>query len=230
MTNDLLSADTLDALRQIDSATVSNAIEYFKVRDPASGYASMELRCQFPYEKPMVGYAVTCRADTTTAGDDRPMRLREVLGTIWAAPKPVVFVVEYVGPDRLRSCLAGDMLCSALQKLGVVGLVTDMGNRDIQGIHERAPGFQVFCPGLVVSHGWGVYVDIGSTVSVGGLTVKPGDLLHGDENGVVKVPLGIAEAVVERAKTIHREEGEYFEFLESRSFSYEGLRDRLGRD
>ena len=172
MTNPQISAETIEALRRIDSATVANAIEHFEVRDPVSGYASLELRCQFPEAEPMVGFAVTATQDTTSAGDDRPNRLHDVLDMVAAAPKPVVLAVQYTGGDRMRSCLAGDMFCSALQKLGGVGIVTDLGSRDFQGIAQRAPGFQLFCAGAVVSHGYGAYTNTGTTISIFGLTVS----------------------------------------------------------
>ena len=229
MTSTQISAETLDALRQIDSATVSNAIEHFGVRDLVTGYASMELPCQFPDQKPMVGFAVTATQDTTTAGDDRPMRLHDVMDMVLAAPKPTVLAVQNMGADRMRSCLAGDMFCSALQKLGAVGLVTDSGSRDFQGIRQRAPGFQLFCPGAVVSHGYGVYTNLGITVSICGLTIQPGDLLHGDANGVVSIPLAIAEEVVEQAQRVLETETSYFDFLASDGYSYEGLKQRMGR-
>lgn len=228
MTKKLISPEILEALCQLDSATVSNAIEHFKVRDPVTGYTSMELRCQFPDLKPMVGYAVTARSDTTSPGRSGPMRLEGLLDLVQAAPKPVVVVVQYTGPDRLRSCLAGDMLSAALQKLGAVGIVTDMGNRDIRGVQRRAPGFQIFCPGLVVSHGYGVFLDFNVPVSVCGLNIEPGDLLHGDENGLVSVPLEIAESVVDQAKAVHKLEAEFFNFLQSSEFTFEGLRSRIG--
>ena len=59
---------------------------------------------------------------------------------------------------------------------------------DTTTVQQRAPGFQVFYPGSVISHGYGAYVDFDIEVSVCGLTVQPGDLLHGDENGLVQVP------------------------------------------
>ena len=229
MTNSQLSAETLDALRRIDSATVANAIEHFNVRDPATGYASLELRCQFPDQQPMVGFAVTATQDTTSAGDDRPMRLHEVMDMVHAAPKPVILAVQYTGADRLRSCLAGDMFCSALQKLGAVGIVTDLGSRDFHGIQQRAPGFQLFCPGAVVSHGYGAYTNLDVTVSIYGLTIQPGDLLHGDANGVVKIPLAVAEDVVVQAQRVLATETSYFDFLASGQYSYEGLKQRMGR-
>lgn len=229
MTNGLPSPKVLEALRQFDSPTVSNAVEHFKVRDPTTGYASRELQCQFPDRKPMVGYAVTCREDTTTPDDDRPMRLHELLDAVHAAPKPVVVVVQYEGPDRLRSCLAGDMLSATLQKLGVAGIVTDMGNRDISGIRRRTTDFQIFSPGWVASHGHGVVLDVGISVSICGLNIEPGDLLHGDENGLIKVPIDIAEAVVDQTRQVQEAERDFFRFLQSSSFSYEELRRRIGR-
>ena len=187
----------------------------------------MDLKCQFPNQKPMVGYAVTCTADTTTAGYNKPMRLDVLLDIINAAPKPAVLVIKFAGPDRKKSCVAGDMFCTALEKLGVTGLVTDMGNRDIRQIHERAPEFQVFCPGAVVSHGRGYFIDFNVSVSVCGMTISPGDLLHGDDSGLVSVPIDIAESVAERAASIRQAEADYFDFLEH-NFSYEELKKRLG--
>ncbi len=228
MTGSQLTAETLDALRRIDSATIANAIEHFEVRDPVAGYASLELRCQFPAQEPMVGFAVTATQDTTSAGDDRPLRLPDVLDMVHAAPKPAVLVVQYTGADRLRSCVAGDMFSTALQKLGAVGLVTDMGSRDFDGIQQRAPGFQLFCPGAVVSHGYGAFTNLDITVSIYGLTIQPGDLLHGDVNGVVSIPLAIAEDVVVQAQRVLEGERSYFDYLASDQFSFEGLRRRMG--
>lgn len=229
MTKAPLSPEVLKALRQFDSPTISNAIEHFRVRDPITGYASMELRCQFPDLKPMAGYAVTCTADTTSPEDDRPMRLDDLLDAVQAAPKPAVVVIKYVGKDCLRSCFVGDMFCAALQKLGVVGVVTDGGSRDKSGIRRRAPGFQIFSPGWVVSHGYGVYIDFGLPVSICGLTIESGDLLHGDESGLLTIPLDIAEAVLDQARLIRDAEKEFFDFLDSSTFTYEKLKRRIGR-
>ena len=223
----MISQETIDLLAQFDSPTISNTIEMFNVRDRVTGYANMDLKCQFPDQKPMVGFAITCTADTTTAGGTRPMRLDKVLDLIHDAPKPVVLVTKFAGPDPKKSCLAGDMFCTALSKLGVVGLVTDMGNRDISQIHERAPEFQLFCPGAVVSHGSGFYLDFNISVSVCGLTIQPGDLLHGDDSGLVSVPIDIAEEVALRAASTRQGEVDYFDFLEN-NFSFDELKKRLG--
>ena len=100
--------------------------------------------------------------------------------------------------------------------------------RDLDGIRGRAPGFQVFSPGAVVSHGTGVKIEVGVPVTVGGLEVHPGDLLHADASGVVNVPLEIAESVARRAAEVIEEEAEVFNYLVRASASLEGIRRRFG--
>jgi regulator of RNase E activity RraA len=218
----------IEGLRGADTPTVSNAIEAFNVRDRTEGYSSMELRCQFPDLGPMVGYAVTCTQDSTTPGLREKTRTNEFLDVLAAAPKPTVVVIQDVGTDPSRSCFAGDMIIAAYQKLGATGLVTDGGIRDVTGIRRQAPGFQVFAPGAVASHGSSAKIDIGVPVSVGGLSIGPGDLLHGDESGLVKVPLDIAEAVVEQGELVKAAEAELFEFLRGRTPSLEEIKAKIG--
>jgi len=222
-----LSDRQLEALAKIDSPTASNAVEAFDVRDPTRGYASMELRCQTPDLSPMVGYALTCTADSTSPAPRRQTKEAELFDAVLAAPKPVVVVIKDLGPNRLRSCHAGDVLCNVFQRLGAVGLVTDGGVRDIGGIKERAQGFQVFSAGLVVSHGIPTFLEIGVAVSICGLTIRPGDLLHGDENGLLAIPPGIADRVADQAQLVWEKERSLLEFIHGDVFSLDELKRRM---
>jgi regulator of RNase E activity RraA len=217
----------VELLRTIDSPTVSNAIEKFNVRNQTEGYASSELSCRFPDLAPMVGYAVTCIVDTTSPEPAGPNRLTDLFDAVASAPKPAVVVMQNQGPSRLRSCVVGDMVCTSLHKLGVAGLVTDGGVRDISGIRNRAPGFQVFAAGLVVSHGLPIYLEPSVPVTVCGLAIRPGDLLHGDESGLLSVPLDIVESVLEQAQAVLKKESEFIDFLSSGSFSLDELKYRI---
>lgn len=222
-----LSPDQLEALRRIDSATVANAIEAFDVRDRTEGYASLELRCLFPDLPPMVGYAVTCTVDSTRPGKGRPTALHELFSAVQAAPKPAVVVMKDMGPDRLRSCHTGDVLSTVFQTLGAVALITDGGVRDLAGIRQRAPGFQLFAPGIVAAHGTSAVIELGMTVSICGLTIHPGDLLHGDANGLVSVPLSIADKVAAQSEAVWQRERDLIEFVKSRAFTLDVLRDKM---
>lgn len=226
MTN-LLPPAVLDALIQIDGPTLANAIEAFNVRDRTEGFASLDVRCQLPELKPMVGYAVTCTSDSTTPAASRKNRLLDLLDAIHAAPKPCIVVMQHIGPDRSRSCMLGDVLSTSFQKLGAVGAVTDGGFRDLTGIRKRAPGFQVFAAGMVVSHGTHTIIDINPTVCVGGLMIEPGDLLHGDENGLLKVPISVAEPVLQRVRAVWDKEQALIDFVHGDSFTLEELKHQL---
>ncbi len=179
-----VSPDLLEALRQFDSATIANAIECFEVRDPTAGYATSELVCQMPeIGAPMVGHAITCTVDTTTPGDRRTSRVDDLVEVVAQAPKQSILVAQHLGHERRRCCIFGDMFCTILDKLDCVGIVTDTAGRDRIGIRQRTPDFHVFSTGWVVSHGYGAFIDFDITTSICGLTVRPGELLHGDESG-----------------------------------------------
>ena len=128
----------IENLRGFDSATISNAIEHFEVRDPTMGFANNELICQLPeIGAPMVGYALTATADSTTPGDKRISRVDDLVAQIDAARNPVILVVQHLGHDRKRCCLFGDQFCTIAEKLGAVGIVTDANCRDRTGIRKR---------------------------------------------------------------------------------------------
>jgi 4-hydroxy-4-methyl-2-oxoglutarate aldolase len=218
-----LSAQQLEALRHIDSPTVSNAVERFNVRSPVEGYGGWELRCAFPEIGTTIGYAVTCTGDTTTAsrtGDRGLMRLWEA---IESAPKPVVIVIKDIGGDRSRSCHMGEVMATTAKALGAVGCVSDGGLRDVAEVRALG-GFQYFCPGFVVSHGHPLICDVNVPVAIAGLNVVAGDLLHGDVNGLLTIPGEIAAKVADEAERIRRAERDVLEFVRRRGLTVEQLR------
>jgi 4-hydroxy-4-methyl-2-oxoglutarate aldolase len=221
------NAETIELLRSFDSPTIANAIEIFKVRNHTEGYASSQLQCRFPELPPMVGYAVTCIADSTTPEPAGPSHVIDLFDAVAAAPKPAVVVVQHKGPDRSKSCFVGDIVCTTLLKLGAVGFVTDGGVRDLAGIRLRAPGFQLFAGGLVVSHGALVYLEVGVPVTVCGLSIRPGDLLHGDESGLVLIPPEVVESLPEKARTVQTKESQFIDFLSGSPWSVDELKSRF---
>ena len=114
------------------------------------------------------------------------------------------------------------MLVTIASKLGAIGLVTDGGVRDLEGV--RALGFQFFSPGMTPAHGRFQIVDVGVPVVVSEVEVLPGDLVHGDENGVVNIPLEIADEVPQAAAKIATQEKQIMDFAKSDDFSLEGVR------
>lgn len=218
-----LTPAQLAALAAIDSPTVANAIERFKVRRRVDGYADRDLRCAFPHLGTMLGYALTCTADSTTEGRADGVGLMGLWEALEAAPKPAVLVIKDVGPDPRKGCHMGEIMATTAKALGAVGCVSDGGLRDVREV-EALGGFQYFCPGFVVSHGQPVILDVGVPVEVHGLPIVSGDLLHGDVNGLLVVPGSIAAEVAAACEDVRREERALLDLITAPGFSVERLR------
>jgi regulator of RNase E activity RraA len=186
----------VEALAQIDSPTVANAIERLELRDTTEGYADLRLRRLVDQGKPMVGYAVTFKVDSTTPGmvADRT-KLVDLLAAVEASPKPCVVVCQEAGPDLDRGCHMGDVIGTRLASLGAVGVVSGSGIRDLDGI--RAVGLSAYARGTVAGRGSWTITEVGGPVEVAGLAVRPGDLLHGDGDGLVQVPVDEPERLLQ---------------------------------
>ena len=205
----VLTKQQYDELAAIDSATIANAIEPFKVRDDTTGFVGRDVTCFFPEMGVTLGYAVTATADSTVSRESRDPSGQQLLwDAVEASPKPVVIVIQDVGPasSRSHSCFCGDVMATTGTALGAIALVTDGGVRDISEVKEI--GMQYFAGGVVVSHGSHQFHEINVPVTIDGMYVRPGDLIHGDENGVVLIPDSIATKVAAEArKVLEHEKG-----------------------
>ena len=214
-----LSPEQLDALKRIDSPTIANAIETFKIRPRVAGYVGYDIRCIFPDLPPTVGYAVTCIVDSTTEGRTG-IGFNALYEILENAPKPAIIVMQDVGNDRLHSCHAGEVMTTTMKRLGAVGILTDGGLRDVREVAALG-GFQYFCAGLVVSHGNPLCVSVGDEVTISGMAVRTGDLLHGDVNGIVHIPDECAAGVAEAAHATWKREVETMRRILSPDFTVE---------
>lgn len=221
-----LTAEQLEELRSVDSPTVANAIEAFKVRDDTQGFLGMDVKCLTPEFGVMLGYAVTATSDSMTPGRARNrqghVRLFEALA---ASPKPAALVIKDISPKQRHSCFHGDVLATISSRLGAVGIVTDGSVRDLDGI--RPLRYHVFAAGLVVAHGTFNIIDVGIPVEVSGVHIQPGDLIHGDSSGVTTIPLEIADRLYSECLKVREREAALRDYAHSRDFSLEGLKAKL---
>ena len=217
-----LTSEQLAALRAIDTPTVCNAIETFQVRGRVEGFLGMDIRCLLPSLGTMVGYAITVTVDSTTP--DVPGSAEAWLAwmeAMEASPKPSVLVLKDVGPEPRRSAHFGEVMGTTAKRLGVTGIVSDGGLRDI--LELETLGLHCFGPGLVPSHGNPRLIEVNVPVVIDGVDIEPGDLLHGDINGVTKIPLSIAGKVAEATDGIRRAEATLMDYINSPEFSVQGL-------
>ena len=114
-------------------------------------------------------------------------------------------------------------MATTAKALGAIGCISDGGLRDVNEVRALG-GFQYFCPGFVVSHGNPLICEVNISVTVEGLAIEPGDLLHGDLNGVLVIPITIADRVVDQALRLREAERQVLEFVRQPGLTVEKLR------
>lgn len=216
-------ADFIEYLKSVDSPTLSNAIELLNIRPRSAGFLPLSIRCLFPELGRMVGYAVTAEVETVTRREPAdPNRFIELCEAVEQAPKPAVIVFQEIGGHGDYAAHCGEVMATAFTALGAVGLVSDCAVRDLPEV--RSLGFRYFARGAVVSHAYFRIHRVGVPVYIGGEILRPGDLIHADENGVLLVPPGIQGVVEAKVDAIRLRERKLMDYMKSPQFTVQGLR------
>jgi 4-hydroxy-4-methyl-2-oxoglutarate aldolase len=212
-----LSSEQLDYLRGVDSPTIANAIEVFNLRDRTEGFIGGNVRALFPDMGVMVGQALT----VTVGNNPGPVAGRDGYWRMWdalaAMPAPSVLVMQDVSGAPSRCAYAGEVMATMAQRLGAVGMVTDGGYRDVNEV--RALGFHYYAAYHVVAHGNFGIVDVGVPVALDGETIRTGDILHGDVNGIVVIPSETLDGLRETVESVQDRERRFMRFIKSDGFT-----------
>lgn len=214
-----LTKEQLDDLRKFDSPTICNAVELWNLRPRSTGYMNSTIKASAPQFPPMVGYALT-----TTFRSMAPPRGGDAYGSIGSQldvwndiPGPPVIVFQ----DLDTPCAAatfGEVMCSTYKRFGAQGLITSGTGRDLQQV--EAIGFPTFTSGAMAAHGYCHFLSINVPVTIGGIVIHPGDLLHGDLNGVTTIPVEIASEVADVCREIAKAEAIILDYLRKDSVNF----------
>lgn len=167
------------------------------VADALGGRGALDHRIKplGPLPEPLLGVALTCHCGP---GDNLAL-----FGALHAAHPGDVLVAAADG--FTHTAVTGDLMMGMARNRGVTGLVTDGMVRDVAGI--RAVGLPVFCAGVTPNsparNGPG---HVGMPVVIGGVQVASGDVILGDEDGVVVIPKGLVPQVLARLPAIRAAE------------------------
>jgi 4-hydroxy-4-methyl-2-oxoglutarate aldolase len=220
----LVSPDTFKALAALDTCSVTNAIECFDVRLRNEGFTNASIQCRLPALPPMLGYAITLRVRSSSPSWKGVNYLDR---TDWwphltAQPGPHVLVIQDMDRHPGTGAFIGEVHAAILKALGTVGAITNGAARDLPAI-ERL-GFRMFSSSVAVSHAYAHIVEIGGWVEVAGLRIASGDLLHGDQHGVVQIPVEVADKIPATVARIRERERHIVEYCQSAGFTMEGLK------
>jgi 4-hydroxy-4-methyl-2-oxoglutarate aldolase len=220
-----ITPQTLSKLAEFDTPTICNVIELFDVLPRNRGYMDARIRSAFPELPPMVGYAATAsfRADALPSGGDVYGSLDKQIEQFADLPGPAVVVFQDLDDPPVAATF-GEVMCSVYKAFGSTGLITSGGGRDL--LQVRALEYPVFTSGTICSHGYCHILHVGTPVRIGGLVVNRGDLLHGDANGVTRLPIEIAGELADVAAEFVSAEKIIFDYLkDNTSVTIGGLSD-----
>lgn len=227
--NEQISNSTIKKLKNIDTCTVANAIEAFGVRLQNQGFSNSTIHCRFPKLPPMVGFAVTLWIRTSNPPMEGGSYIER---TDWwdcfdVLPTPQVIVIQDLDASATTGAFIGDVHAAILAAFGCVGVVTNGAVRSLPA--AEAMGLQLFSGSVSPSHSFVHVVEANGPVEVAGLKITPGNLIHGDQHGIVVVPAQVADVVPAEALRLQQREGKIISYCKSGGFSRAGLRRLLRR-
>jgi len=206
--------EMLKKLLKFNTPTVGNVVATYPENPHCLGlydnwygrwYTSQKVKCVFPEKGRRIGYAVTLVFSLPDA-KVKPYSFIDLIEVLDQAKKPIVVVAQQKFPSDIADSvgLFGGQMTSLMQASGVVGVVTDGPSRDLDEMREL--DIQYIMSGTTSGHGDFVISEINTAVSVAGMDVNPGEIIHMDEHGATKFPADKLEEVYNNIDAFGEEE------------------------
>ena len=213
----------LAELKNFDTPSITNVVATYPDSPTCLGlynpwsenwYTDQSIRCMYPELGRRVGYAVTCVYGLPDPAFNR-LSFNDVLEALEASPRPTILALQQKFPAHIagKVGLAGGNMVSAMRALGCLGLISNGPSRDLDEVREM--DFQYLLSGVTPGHGAMAVHAVNVPVTVAGMDVAPGELIHMDENGACKFPAQHLEAVLTNARALQQEEAARMKALQA---------------
>lgn len=221
----MATREQLSELERFDTPSITNVVATYP-DDPLclglynpwreNWYTDRTVECMYPDLGPRAGHAVTCVYGMPDPGFDE-LSFMDVADALDDSPKPTILAMEQDFPPEVQGSvgLTGGNMTTTMQSLGCVGCVSNGPGRDIEEI--RPMEFQYLLTGTAPGHGEIAVQAVNVPVSIRGMDVAPGEIIHMDENGAVKFPADRVEDVLANVRQLEAREADLQERLEDAS-------------
>jgi 4-hydroxy-4-methyl-2-oxoglutarate aldolase len=216
----------LEALAAFDTPTLANALDLVSARPCNIGYARPPVHCLIPQLPPMIGRVVTATIRSESEWPERSVRDEAMLALfdlLATAESPTVVVVQDLD-ETGPGCLWGEVNATIAHALGCEGVVTDGLVRDLPEV--SALGFRYHARGVGVSHSYVRVEAVDVPVTVSGLSVHPGELVHADQHGALSIPEDALSELAHAAADVIAREQRLIGWARSEEFDPGELRRR----
>ncbi len=225
-----LTEQLIADLQSLDTPTVCNALELVVPERRGYGYTTQPLVCTRPELPPMVGIARTAAIRAAHPSHLQGSEARQMSDGYYAyideGPKPSIAVIQDMDDNqRGYGSWWGEVNSNIHNGFGALGVITDGSVRDLPDI---ADGFQMMADRVGPSHAYVHVVGYGQPVTVAGMRVVSGDLIHADQHGAVVIPWDVADQVLGAAQKIAKAEAVIINAAQTPGFNIHKLREAQG--
>ncbi len=196
---------SLEKLKTLSSSELSDALDSLNIEGVLLGIFPRTLN-----KLPMIGPAFTVRYE---AYEEKPSTFKSAGNYIDAVPGGSVIVIDNQGRNDCTTW--GGILTQVATQKKLQGTVISGACRDIKEIHNL--NYPLFSTGVTMRSGKNrVYKSTEQIpLCIQGITIKPGDIIFGDENGVLVIPQDQLSEVTHRALNIQKTEGEILQSVKA---------------
>ncbi|QEM81192.1 RraA family protein [Halomonas binhaiensis] len=220
----MVNTKLLNELRRYDTPTVANALDLVRGTRSAEGFTRRPLVAADPSASPLVGYArcAKIRALTRPTEDASVIRQRriEYYRYVAESPNDSLMVIEDEDGEDAVGAYWGEVNTCLHKRLGVNGVLT---NGVIRDLDDLEPGFTVLGGRIGPSHAFVRVTAVDEPVEVFGMQVAPGDLLHADRHGAVRLTTEEAIALPDAIGRIVGAEQELLTSARASDFNFDRL-------
>ncbi len=183
-----MTPDLLDLLRKVDTPTVCNAIEVVEGKRGFDRFTRGTVLCSDPDAGAIVGVARTAKIAAAAPPDEAPEVIRtrrmDYYRHMATGPRPALAVVEDLDGANADGAYWGEINTTVHKGFGLAGALTNGVMRDLGDLPE---GFPVIAGSIGPSHAFVHVREIGKPVTVFGLVIADGDLVHADRHGALVI-------------------------------------------
>ncbi len=223
-----IDSAVLSLLRLVDTPTICNALELATGGRSTRGFTLKPVVCADPVLPPVVGFARTARirasAPSTLPADEMHTFRLAYYEYMASGLSPSVVVIEDEDAEPIGS-FWGEVNVGIHKGLGLAGTLTNGSLRDLGALD---PGYQVIAGVVGPSHAFVHVTAIDCPVTVLGLPIQPGDLVHADRHGAAVIPAAVLDRIPAAINSLARREKRILDAARSPGFNMEALRKVWG--
>jgi len=225
MAHELIDSELLALLRSVDTPTVCNAIEVAQGKRGISQFTRGTMVCSAPQSGSLVGFAKTAKiAALSPPNEDKEIiknRRMVYYRYMSEVSGPSIAVIEDVDFPDCIGAYWGEINTKIHKRFGLSGVLT---NGVVRDLGDLAEDFPVVAGSIGPSHGFVHVREIDTPVSVFGIKVSPGDLVHADRHGAVVIPNEVIPILKDAVHKLFASERLILDPAEKTGFSFDDFK------